>query len=40
MPGLDSTHSFAPFCILSSSSFFMQLLNDVVTISIKMGIFP
>ena len=40
MPDLASTHPSAPFCIQGSSTLFMQLLNDVVTKSMKIVIFP
>ena len=39
-PDLASTHPFAPFYILRSSTLFMQILNDVVTKSMKIVIFP
>ena len=39
-PDLASTHPSAPFAILRSSTLFMQLLNDVVTKSMKIVIFP
>ena len=39
-PDLDLAHYSAPFCILRSSILFKQLLNDVVSKSMKMAIFP
>ena len=39
-PDLASTPPFAPFFSLRSSTLFMQLLNDVVTKSMKVVIFP
>ena len=37
---MASAHPSAPFFLLRSSNIFMQILNDVVTKSIKIVIFP